>query len=300
MLALLGRPRSVISSRGRQGGGLSVFRLASTPTSGACSTGIADSARGKSADPGCLMKEHIVLRPGPMAGVIAVTAAVAACIVVIDAWLGRSTGGEDLVRRSPWILADLVHLPQFLIPLVLIWVITGGNPSRYGFNIRQTRQLSHKRMFMLGLGFGIIMSFRYIIQAARGEPVGIPQPVTAFNVLGHMTFQWIVVGLSEETMFRGFIQTYLMETQEGRLRLIGHDVHVGAVIAGVLWGLFHFINVLVMPLRATIFTVVVTIPIGIIMGYAYQQTRSLLTTIIVHNVIFGTALTIGYLLYWLM
>lgn len=245
------------------------------------------------------MKQRVVLRPGPIAGVIGVTAVVAACIVVIDAWLGRFTSGEGLVRRSPWVLADLVHLPQFLIPFLLIWVITGGKLSIYGFNRQQTRQLSHRRMFLLGLGFGIIMSFKYITQAARGEPIGIPQPVTPLNVLGHMTFQWLVVGLSEETMFRGFIQTYLMETQEGRLRLIGHDVHVGAVIAGVLWGLFHFINILVMPLRATVFTVVVTVPIGIVMGYAYQQTRSLLTTIIVHNTIFGTVLTIGYLIYWL-
>jgi membrane protease YdiL (CAAX protease family) len=258
-----------------------------------------DPIRSGAADPGCRMKQRVVLRPGPIARVIAVTAVVAACIVVIDAWLVRSAGGEALVRRSPWVLADLVHLPQFLIPLLLIWVITGGNLSRYGFNVQQTRQLSHKRMLMLGLGFGIIMSFRYITQAVRGEPIGVPQPVTPINVLGHMTFQWLVVGLSEETMFRGFIQTYLMETQEGRLRLIGHEVHVGALIAGVLWGLFHFINILVMPLRATVITVVVTIPIGIVMGYAYQQTRSLLTTIIVHNTIFGTAVTIGYLIYWL-
>lgn len=245
------------------------------------------------------MTQQVVLRPGPIIRVTAVTAVVAACIVAVDATLKALTNYESLVRSSSWIIADLVHVPQFLVPFLLIWWITKGNLSRYGFNAKQTPQLSHKRMFLLGLGFAVLMSARYCVQAAKGGPIGIPQPVTAFNVLGHMTFQWIVVGLSEETMFRGFVQTYLMENLKGHLRLMGHDVHVGAVIAGVLWGLFHFINVLVMPLRSTVFIVMVTVPIGIVMGYAYQQTRSLLTTIIVHNTIFGTALTIGYLLYWL-
>jgi membrane protease YdiL (CAAX protease family) len=47
-------------------------------------------------------------------------------------------------------------------------------------------------------------------------PVDVPQPVTPANVLGNMTFQWIVVGLSEETMFRGLIQIYLMNNQVSR------------------------------------------------------------------------------------
>ncbi len=55
-----------------------------------------------------------------------------------------------------------------------------------------------------------------------------------------------------------------------------------------------------MPLGSVVFFVVLTTVAGLLMGYAYQETGSLLTTIIVHNTIFGVPLTVGYILYWLL
>jgi len=51
-----------------------------------------------------------------------------------------------------------------------------------------------------------------------------------------------------------------------------------------------------MPIDTAFFLVLITTAIGLLMGYAYQKTRSLLTTIIIHNTIFGIPLTIGYVL----
>jgi len=101
-------------------------------------------------------------------------------------------------------------------------------------------------------------------------------------------------------MFRGLIQTYLMNNLERYVKILGHDLHIGAVIGAILWGVFHFINILIMPLGPVVFTVALTTLAGLAMGYAYQETGSLLTTIIVHNTIFGVPLTLGYLLYWLL
>jgi membrane protease YdiL (CAAX protease family) len=155
-------------------------------------------------------------------------------------------------------------------------------------------------MFGIGLLFGLAFSLRLLFQFVTGARLDIAYPVTPLNVTGNMTFQWIVVGLSEETMFRGLIQTYLMERLEGNLKIVGREFHVGTVIAAVIWGGFHFINVLVgMPISTAFFLVLVTTAIGLLMGYAYQTTRSLLTTIIVHNTIFGVPTLIGYILYWL-
>ena len=100
-------------------------------------------------------------------------------------------------------------------------------------------------------------------------------------------------------MFRGLIQTYLMENLEGYVDVAGHGVHVGTVVAALFWGGFHFINVLNMPLGSAVFTVLITTPIGLLLGYAYQRTGSLLTTILVHNTLFGVPLTIGYVLYFM-
>ena len=231
---------------------------------------------------------------------LSITIFVSISIILIYRYVALTPGYENSVNNSPWIMAHLVHIPQFVIPFIIICFITKGRLGEYGYNLKQHPPLfTHRRMFILGLCFGLLMSMKYVPQIMKNTPIGIPQPVTLSNVIGTMSFQWIVVGLSEETMFRGLIQTYLMNNLEGFVRIAGHDLHIGTVIAAVIWGAFHFINILVMPMGSVIFFVIITTIAGLAMGYAYQESRSLLTTIIVHNTLFGVPLTLGYIIHWI-
>lgn len=236
----------------------------------------------------------------PIVRMFSVIVVVASVIVLIYAILRSLPNFDALMIDSSWVFADLVHIPQFLIPFVIIYWISRGRLEEYGFNLRQRPPVfTHGRMLGLGALFGLLMSVKFIPSIVRNMPVVVPQPVTFVNVLGNMTFQWIVVGVSEETMFRGLIQTYLMNNLKGYIRIFGHDLHVGTIIGAILWGVFHFINILVMPLESVVLVVALTTVAGLFMGYAYQETGSLLTTIIVHNTIFSVPLTLGYVLYWL-
>jgi membrane protease YdiL (CAAX protease family) len=241
------------------------------------------------------------LKPAPILKMLGVMAVVAWAIVLIDHAFERLPGGVALAERFPWIVGHAVHVPQFAIPFALIWTITRGRLGEYGFNLNQRPPVfTHRRMLGLGALSGLLMSVRYLPQVIQGTPVGVPRPVTAASVVGNMAFQWVVVGLSEETMFRGLIQTTLMNHLSGRATLLGHDLHIGTILGALLWGAFHLINILVMPLGSVLFVVLLTTVAGLLMGYAYQETRSLLTTIIVHSTMFGVPLTVGYILYWLL
>ena len=223
-------------------------------------------------------------------------------LIVILFFLLRAFPWYDTVSKdASWIFADIVHIPQFLLPFAFICFITKGSIAEYGFCLKQKPPIfTYRRMFGLGVVFGLFLSLKYIRQIAGNIPLDIPRPVTLANVVGNMTFQWIVVGLSEETMFRGLIQTYLMDNLSGYVKLFRHDFHVGTVIAAAIWGLFHFINILTMPLGPVLFFVLLTTVAGLFMGYAYQETRSLTITIIVHNTLFGIPLSIGYILHWFL
>jgi membrane protease YdiL (CAAX protease family) len=245
--------------------------------------------------------EQLVIKPAPIIKMLGVSIIVALAIVLVYAVIRLNPDFESIVKYSSWIIADMVHIPQFVIPLVLITYLTGGKLSKYGFNLKpKPSSFTHAKMFGLGLLFGFVMSIQPITQFIKSGPIDVPQPVTATSFLGNMTFQWIVVGLSEETMFRGLIQTYLMINLGGYFRILGHELHIGTIIAAVIWGLFHFINILIMPFGSVLFTVVLTTMAGLLMGYAYQKTGSLLSTIIIHNTLFGVPLTISYFLYWLL
>jgi membrane protease YdiL (CAAX protease family) len=245
--------------------------------------------------------KRIELKLLPIVEMLSVTIFVALVMILINSSILSLTKHEIIGGVSSWLLADIMHIPQFVIPFVIIYFISNGKLRDYGFNLKEkTPIFTHKRMFLLGVLFGFFMSLRYIIQVVAGKPLDIQQPENIIDVIGNLSFQWIVVGISEETMFRGLIQTFLTKKLKGYIEILGHDLHVGAVIGAIIWGAFHFINILVMPIGPVIFFAIFTTIAGLAMGYAYQETGSLLTTIIVHNTIFGVPLTIGYLLYWLL
>jgi len=236
----------------------------------------------------------------PIMKMFAVTGLVALMIYYIDNILATLPNYDKIATESPWIVSDLVHLPQFLIPFTIILYITKGKPSKYGFNLNEDPPIfTHDRMLLVGICFGLLMAIIPIIQALTGSPVGVPKPVTLVNILGYLSFQWVIVGLSEETMFRGLIQTYLMNNMSGDIIILGNKLHIGTLISAIFWGGFHIINVINMPFSAALLTVAITTPAGLMMGYVYQRTGSLFSTIIVHNTIFGVPLTFEYLLYFL-
>jgi len=164
------------------------------------------------------------LKPAPIIKMLGVTIIVVFTIILINTTISSLQYYENIIRDSSWILASLVHVPQFLIPFLLICYITKGRLGEYGFNLKETPPtFTHSRMFGIGALFGLFMSLKYIPQIIEKTPLDIPQPVTLVNIIGTMTFQWIIVGLCEETMFRGLIQTYLMNNLEGRVKITGHD-----------------------------------------------------------------------------
>lgn len=238
----------------------------------------------------------MTLKPVPIIKMLGVAILVVTVILFVHAAFGSLPDHQDFL----WLEAYLVHIPQFLIPFLIIRHMAKGRLSEYGYNRRQVAPFTHKRMLVVGAFAGLLISLRYIPQIAGGVGVGVPRPVTLPSFVGNMAFQWLALGVCEETMFRGLIQTYLMNNLEGSVKMLGRDVHTGTIAGAVFWGGFHSIEILRMPLGPVVFLVALTTAMGLLMGYAYQRTGSLLTTIIVHNAIFGVYLTLGYVLYWLL
>ena len=236
----------------------------------------------------------------PIIKMLCVEFVVAISIILINSSVNSIPKLSSIIAGSSWILATLVHVPQFLLPFLMILYLSKGRLEQYGFNLNESLPFFTRiRMLKIGVIFGSLLSLKYIPQIITSKTIDIPRPIQPVNILGSLVFQWVVVGLCEETMFRGLIQTYLMDNLQGYVRLFRHDLHIGTVIGALFWGAFHFINILVMPWNSTLLTVFLTTIAGLLMGYAYQETRSLSTTIIIHITLFGIPLLIGYFIYFL-
>ncbi|TMF88365.1 MAG: CPBP family intramembrane metalloprotease [Chloroflexi bacterium] len=102
----------------------------------------------------------------------------------------------------------------------------------------------------------------------------------------------LVVGPSEELLFRGVIQTSLNRSIHAAMRWRGWRLPLGTLFAAVLFGLFHLVNLGFQPLATTLEQVVVGIALGLVIGVLYDRTGNLIGAGLFHSVadFSGTAL----------
>jgi hypothetical protein len=126
----------------------------------------------------------------------------------------------------------------------------------------------------------------------------VPFEPTPINLLWMGAYIWIFVGIAEETLYRGMVQTYLMKHLNGQIRIIKWDFKTGTLIAAVLFGCAHLSSLAFLPYQRAVSNVILTTFTGLILGYLYQQTHSLAGPIMAHNLSNGLAnLLIGLLLW---
>jgi uncharacterized protein len=102
----------------------------------------------------------------------------------------------------------------------------------------------------------------------------------------------LVVGPSEELLFRGLIQTSLNRSIHAALHWRAWRVSLATVVAAVLFGLFHLINLGFQTPSATVQQVVIAVILGFVIGVLYDRTRNLMGASLFHSVtdFSGTAL----------
>ena len=166
----------------------------------------------------------------------------------------------------PWFFID----QQYLIPAVYSVVLI------LCFFYIYHKQLSFARIFNFQrerLGWHLLLGL------VCGIPLGVIEyvvlhPAPAFPsfevsyMLQQLVYMTLFVGLGEELLFRGLIQNDLV-------RLLGDNY--GILMAGLLFGIMHLTWRSVPELGFTFLA-------GLVFGYAYHRTRSLVLPIVMHGV----------------
>jgi membrane protease YdiL (CAAX protease family) len=217
--------------------------------------------------------------------------------------LNRNETFKLLAENSTWLPKYIGDSLAFLVTMIMIWRISQGNFREYGFTLKG-RDLKLKASLALGVFLallGILDTYLPDVISAGSlviEPAH-PYPLTVVNILGMMSFQWIFVGIFEEPLARGLVQTYLMNKMKGTISIFKWDFHIGTVITAILFGVGHFgphiffggswLSLIPHLIFATLF--------GLAAGYIYQETKSLAGPILMHNIVDGLLYSFDYLFY---
>lgn len=150
---------------------------------------------------------------------------------------------------SAWNLRAGVSMPWAVVPMAIyLWAYVGVIGGHWGGGDAATRRVNlhayrvPMRVWTMALAAGLL-GFAAIIAltgvTARllalpaGEPIATPDGMPALTMLALLAMQSTVAGVSEESAFRGYMQT-----------IVGQRLGVPTAIlaSGVWFGLLHFPN----------------------------------------------------------
>ena len=207
------------------------------------------------------------------------------------ATLSRKGNGRSLKTVLGWslalfFLALLVRVPSVVLfkvpyekaPLIYLLTLTivlveKTDPWVFGFKTERTaRGLLYGLLF-----FTILQGVFLVVQCLIVYALTGLRAVSFFDVILfflNLPFQVLLVGVSEEELFRGYIQTSMER----------FGVFKAIVFQAVLFGLWHFVwDISPFDSTGMFQYITLTFLFGLFLGYFYRKAKSLIPLILVHG-----------------
>jgi len=189
------------------------------------------------------------------------------------------------------------HIIQLLMVLVAMLIYPYMKLRDWGFNL-DNRQLSLQIVLKFSVGWLIFYGIGALITLKMsGQSTVYPFPYTARNVLGYSCFMFIMPGLSEEALFRGFAMIVLGQSWKGLIHIGKLTLPVSGLIASLIFTYAH-ISYTLFPLKFyfSMGQLIAAFALGIFYAIVFYKTKSLLGSILCHNISDGLGFLIVYLL----
>ncbi len=183
-----------------------------------------------------------------------------------------------IIRIPAVLLLDMAYekTPVVVLVVLTMVVLEGTELSVFGF---QTRKFG--RALLLGLIYYVIYEVSFsgiggvLVYASTGQSAIVGYDPAPFVLT--MPFMTFCVGISEEGLFRGYMQTHLNQVYSGRK---------ANFIQAALFGLWHFVwHVRPLDVPGMLSHILYTFLIGLVFGYFYNKSHNLIPLILAHGLI---------------
>lgn len=183
-----------------------------------------------------------------------------------------------LIRIPSVLLLNMVYEKTPVIFLVILTIVflEGTDPSVFGFKTKRfSRALLLGLIYYLIYEFSIALMYGVLTYAYTGQAIIVGyDPVPFVLTMPFMTF---CVGISEEGLFRGYMQTHLRQVYSRRK---------ANLIQAIPFGLWHFVwHVFPLDVFGMLFHITNTFVIGLLFGYFYSESNNLTPLILTHGLI---------------
>jgi membrane protease YdiL (CAAX protease family) len=211
--------------------------------------------------------------------VIRVFIAVLLGLFVLFASASMAIFGAGFIPGSFGFLAEipfLTHSGMLVISTLIIWLLTKGKLSDYGFKKPIDADLGW--IIMLAASVGIIVAlFRSFLAGGWG---GSAEDSFSIQIIIGI---WLYASIAEEVLTRGLVQGHLKPLAGKGLTISDARISVPVFVSALFFALMHIAMItLGVDIVSVIATVISAFVVGIIAGYYCEKTESLAPAILVH------------------
>ncbi|HEY5592072.1 MAG TPA: type II CAAX endopeptidase family protein [Paludibacter sp.] len=189
------------------------------------------------------------------------------------------------------------HIIQLLLALFAMLIYPKVKFKDWGFNLKNSK-LSLSLFLKFSLGWFVLYTIGAFITIKMSNQTSVfPFQLTTRNVLGYSGFMFLMPGLSEETLFRGFVMVVLGQSWKRILSIGKIAVPVSGLIAALIFTYAH-ISYTLFPLKIyfSLGQLIFSFVLGVFYAIIFFKTKSLLGPILCHNISDGLGFVIIYLL----
>ena len=144
--------------------------------------------------------------------------------------------------------------------------------------------------------YGLKVTKKLLLQGVSLS-IGIGTCLSLISSPASLTVGWVfficfLAPVCEEFFFRGFLQTHLMGKVRGGKRLLKLNLSYGLMLTAFIFGAVHLLDIFLLDLSLldAIISAMFAMLFGLLIGYIYQETRSILTPILMHSCLNGLPL----------
>jgi membrane protease YdiL (CAAX protease family) len=218
------------------------------------------------------------------------------CIYYLSLYVIPSFGLFKGLLRLSWISkGDITQISLLVLSLILIYLLSKGNLSAFGFSPAKTKQLVKPVLISIPVPLVMIAVVIIMIIITGTIPKG-EHPAAKFGMVKTIISIWLIASTCEEIFYRGLILSFLAPLKEYGFKLFGSHISLPVIVSAIGFGLGHLCLLNQMEGMIVVSIVVSATLLGFIAGYFREKTGSLVPAIAAHMTFNIVGFAIGSLL----